>query len=445
MKKYITLLLIIGLTCLGCKKFLDEKPRQSLTVPETLTDFQALLEKELESEQDPKWGEVSTDDFYYEDAILAAKEQVERNAYQWDKGNVFGTDVDMEWFYDYRFVYHTNTVLEGLEKVERTASNQAQWDRIKGEALFFRAKCHLSIVNIWARGYDAATAQTDPGIPLRLNTDFNEVSVRGTLAETYGQIIKDLTTSIDLLPVIPSHVVRPSRPAALGLLSRVNLFMRNYDECIKYADACLQLKNDLLDYNTLTTTAAFPIPAFNKEVIYHSNFSTALPNSRINLDLYKMFGTSDLRKKIFFKDNGNGTYSFKGSYWGASKLFAGLAVDEVYLMRAECYARKGDITAALADLNTLMKSRSDKSAFVPYTATDAKAALNLILIERRKELLLRGIRWPDVKRLNNGGELISLKRTINGTDYILLPNDPRFALPIPQPIIDLTGMIQNSR
>jgi hypothetical protein len=125
--------------------------------------------------------------------------------------------------------------------------------------------------------------------------------------------------------------------------------------------------------------------------------------------------------------------------------FQGLATDEVYLTRAESYARDSDIVSALNDLNALLKSRWKKGSFNPFTATTASQALQLILTERRKELPFRGIRWMDIKRLNKEGAQIKLQRELNGITYEILPNGSRYVFPIPPDVIALSGMPQNSR
>lgn len=79
------------------------------------------------------------------------------------------------------------------------------------------------------------------------------------------------------------------------------------------------------------------------------------------------------------------------------------------------------------------------------TANSHAEALNIILKERRKELLIRGLRWSDLKRYNRGGANITLTRTVNGQTYTLSPNDLRYAVAIPEDIITLTGMPQNPR
>jgi hypothetical protein len=83
--------------------------------------------------------------------------------------------------------------------------------------------------------------------------------------------------------------------------------------------------------------------------------------------------------------------------------------------------------------------------FIPVTAASNTEALDIILLERRKELLMRGLRWIDIKRLNKEGRNILPKRIINGQSFSLSVNENRYALPLPDDIISITGMPQNPR
>jgi len=68
--------------------------------------------------------------------------------------------------------------------------------------------------------------------------------------------------------------------------------------------------------------------------------------------------------------------SFKGSYSGAnnSSLFGGIGVDEIFLIRAECFARNGDITSTITDLNTILIKRWKTGTIVPFIAGTANTA-----------------------------------------------------------------------
>src|SRR5690606_32083569 len=123
-------------------------------------------------------------------------------------------------------------------------------------------------------------------------------------------------------------------------------------------------------------------------VIFHStqNLFGIRTDAYVNADLYASYDDNDLRK-IVFVNNDWGVPIFKGWYTGSSRLFSGIATDEVYLTRAECYARLGDKQKALADLNTLLEKRWVTGTFTPLAANTAEEALQMILTERRKELL----------------------------------------------------------
>lgn len=229
--------------------------------------------------------------------------------------------------------------------------------------------------------------------------------------------------------------------------------MRDYVNAGHYADLCLQQNSNLMDFNSLSTTNSRPIPLFNTEVIYHDYpFSADLILSsvcKIDSNLYQSYNNNDLRKAIFFKPNGGGTYKFSGSYLNRPSYFVydGITTDEMYLTRAECYARAGNVIAAMQDLNTLMIKRwKNNGSFVSFTAATADDAKNLILAERRKELIFRTLRWPDIRRLNLEGANITLTKIINNITYTLPPNDLRSVMLIPQEVINTSsGMQQNPR
>ena len=217
--------------------------------------------------------------------------------------------------------------------------------------------------------------------------------------------------------------MRPSKAAAYGLLSRAYLTMRKYDSAFKYSNLCLGIKNQLMDYNNDpdingSLSADVPFKPFNKEIIFYSQVDqwlglNATYQGKIDTTLYASYDNNDWRKTAFFVEN-TGYQQWKGSYASdAYNMFSGIATDEMYLTRAECYARAGNKNAAMTDLNTLLIKRWMTASWVPLTATDAADALSKILLDRRKELLMPALRWPDIKRLNKEGANIVLKRFIS--------------------------------
>ncbi|WP_198342242.1 RagB/SusD family nutrient uptake outer membrane protein [Pedobacter psychrophilus] len=449
---YTAAMIIMGF--LGCKDFLDAKPDKKLVIPTQLKDYQALLDNyPVINNSDPGSGEISSDDYYLTDIDYNALSQdYFKRMHIWEKEGLFNETTN-DWSQTYRPVYVANTILQALEENNENLKNSINYNDIKGQALFVRARSFYQIVGLWGKAYDDKTANSDLGIVLRLNDDFNEKSKRSSLMESYQQILNDLQSSISLLPSAVVSPIRPNKAAAYGLTARLYLSMRIYDKARLYADSCLQLNNVLLDFNTLSKTATYPFAKFNKEVIYESMIPVPAPinNSRakLSLNLYNSYETNDLRKTLFYRPNGDGSHRFKGSYEAGANLFSGIATDEIYLIRAECAIRANDLASGLKDLNDLLKTRYSKvngtTTYVDFQTTDQKAALSKVLLERRKELLMRGLRWLDVKRLNKEGAGINLLRNVNGISYSLPANDNRFALEIPQSLLKITSIEQNPR
>ncbi|MBS0027093.1 RagB/SusD family nutrient uptake outer membrane protein [Chitinophaga hostae] len=449
MKHTAYILLLGGLLggLVGCNKYLEVQPDNTLTVPKTLTDLQALLNnsQKMNLQRTPNFSEASGDDYFLSDDQFNSLDVELQRIYTWKvKEYKFQND----WSIAYEPVFIANLCLEQLQKIPPT-TNQAVWNQVKGAALFFRSYYFQQLVNTFAPAYDAATATNDLGIVLRTHSDFNEPSERASVQQTLEQVLHDAKEAAYLLPDLPKLPTMPSKAAAYGLLARTYLSMRYYDSAYHYADAALHLKSDLMNFaadNDINSsiTSQIPFRQFNKETIFYSEMATTnyvINPSTIAVDsnIIKSYNKDDLRLTAFYTKEDT-IYRFKGSYTGNEwQYFTGIAVDELYLIRSECAARVGIIGQAISDMQTLLKSRWNESANPPViTPADSKEAVTMILNERRKELFMRGTRWMDIKRLNKEGRNISLQRVVAGTTYRLNANDPYFALPLPQDIVSNT-------
>lgn len=452
MKRFYTYLLVLGLMFSSCKKdWLDQKRDSALLVPTSLRDMRFLLNNNFPYGVNYTGAaELAADDYTIADNYYNGLIAQERLGYIWNDQTFAGITFVAEWDYAYQTVLQANVILDGLKKITTDNTSQAEYNDVKGGALFMRARAFFTLAQLFAPAYDAQTATNDPGIPLRLNSDINEKSVRASVQQTYEQITGDLKTAAGLLKAVAAYKTDASRPAAYALLSRCYLSMRVYDEAFNYADLSLKDYSKLIDYNALKATATYPVTAYSDEVIFdapiNSYASFRKPNGAIDATLYASYDSNDLRKSLFFVLNPNGTYSFRGSYEGSNQLFGGVATDEQYLTRAECFARKGAAASAMADLNTLLKARYKAGTFVPLTASNATAALSVVLLERRKELLMRAIRWTDLRRLNKETAFQqTIKKTVNGQIYSLPPNDAHYTFLIPSYVINASGIQQNPR
>ncbi|MES2373437.1 MAG: RagB/SusD family nutrient uptake outer membrane protein [Bacteroidota bacterium] len=439
-------LLVSGL--LGCKKYLDEKPQLSLATPSTLKDLQAVLDDILRQNRlSNELIEIGCDDYYATTTGFFSSTQSDLLSYLWDPNA--GTNDNFSWDHSYSVIYSDNVVLDALPKIVYDPKDSAQFNSIKGSALFYRAFQFYELAQVYCLPY-ADNTKSGLGIVLRTKPDIETKSVRATLQETYEKIIADLKIAADLVPITTLYPTRPNKAAVYGMLARVYLSMNDYVNAGNYANQCLQLYSTLMNYNNLTQGA---IPHFNTETIYY-NMTTAssfIYNGsigKVDSTLYSSYAANDMRKTIFYKDNGDNTYRFVGSYdadYYNQGIFDGICTDEMYLIRAESAARSGNKDAAIADLNTLLQTRWKTGTFTPFIAATAADALKTVLTERRKELTRRGLRWTDIRRLNAIGANITLTRIINGTTYTLPPGDLRWAYLISQYVIDHSEILQNPR
>jgi tetratricopeptide (TPR) repeat protein len=432
--------------------WLDEKRDINLVVPSSLKDMRLMLNNSYPLVYDGRGlAELSCGDVYFTDQDWQGKIALERYAYIWSDAMFEETTFLAEWDYAYSQVLIANLVLETLEEIVPGSGEQDEWNDVNGSALFFRARAFFNLAQLFSKPYDAATADTDPGIPLQLSSDINVSSVRASVQETYERIIDDLEEASGLLDVTPAYSTNPSRPAAYGLLARCHLAMRSYAKALEYADLALGDHDALLDYNTLDAGRSYPMSLFNEEVIFHGQLSSSFagfrsPTGKTDPALYEAYEENDLRRTVFFRENTDGSFSFKGNYTGGSSLFGGIATDELLLIRAEGYARVGDTGNALEDLNTLLEKRYKTGTFEPNVADNAGEAIAMVLEERRKELLMRGLRWTDLRRLNFEPEhAVTINRTVEDVTHSLAPGDPRYTLPIPDYVIQASGIEQNVR
>lgn len=453
------IMLIIFIGCASCKKFLDKKINNKLVTPSSLSDLQSLLDDpSMNQAATPSYGETSCDEYFLTNDMYDETESIQAGShylYIWKAYPTTGSSND--WGKCYNSVYNANLVLDLLGNISADNQNQTERNNVKGSALFYRGYYFLWLLWNYSNAYDSTSSNTDLGIVLRLTSNPNIQSVRGNNEQCYRQVINDTKSAIPLLPDYPLIATRPSKSAAYGLLARCYLSMRDYKNALLYADSCLQLDSQLMDFNdpavyASTIAASAPFLQLNKEIFFYSEMNndnylcSTLSFSRIDTTLYKAYADNDLRKPAFYLINSDGYSSFKGTYGNlASFCFSGMATDEMYLTRAECYIRTGQEQKGLNDLNTLLNNRYKRGSFQQVTALSEQDALDIVLQEREKELVMRGMRWIDIKRLNKESKNIVLKRFEDGETFTLSPNAGFYALPIPSDIISLTGIQQNGK
>lgn len=453
MKRKLIYLTISLLSLASCRdQFLSVKSDKKMVIPETLDDMEAMLDySDLMNRFLPWIEEVQADDYYISETHWngLSSNPVYKNSYVWASDIYEGTLSSREWNLPYSIVFQANVVLEGLLKLNPD-SESVRYKDIRARALFFRAWQHFRQAVVFAPAYASKQSNLDQkGIPVRLTSDLNVPTVRLNLEQTFELIVQDLEESERLFTNnTGGYKTRPSKAACQALLSRVFLYMQNYEEAAHYASSSIAtFGSDLINFKNLDALISYPLTRFNDEVLFHSVVSTPTPlnSSRIQVDsgLYRKFDETDYRKSVWFTQT-SGRIGFKGSYDGSSIFFNGISLAECYLTKAESLARLGRKDDAINTLTKLLENRVE--GFKMNNALSDHELLEFVLEERRKELVFRGLRWADLKRLNLATETsVKLERILGEQQYVLEPGSNKYVFPIPFDVIELTGMEQNNR
>lgn len=447
--------IVLSLLFCSCKKgFLELKPDQTIVVPSSLKDFESLLDNDLDLNNTSSLflSELGTDDFYLTEVDWnQLSNAFERNAYRWEP-NIYEGSQCRGWNYAYHIILYTNTVLDGLLKVERTEENALQWDRIKGTALFFRAWQFFQLSQIFCDDYEKSSAMTKLGIPLKLTSDINEEIKRGTIEEVYNKIVNDLTEASTLLPETSITITRPNKSAVYALFSRVYLQMKDYSLALEASNLYLSKNDNLVDYNGATSTDEYSFPViFNGGISEQPFYDQMLPTRTfdyfsIDTILLDSYEENDLRPLVYFRSI-DGYTLFIGSYNGFQSFNPFPATDEVYLVKAECLARLNSEEEALNTLNKLLEKRFKNGSYQMKKIDNTPDVLGEVIKERRKELVFRGVRWSDLRRFRTDSRFANtLKRKIGNVTYTLTPDQGQlYTFPIPDNVISLSSIEQNPR
>lgn len=456
------LLILLHTACKKQDEWLDIKRQNTDVTPRTLNDFDDMLHNtNVFNQSYGIYGLTGTDNLVVTNQNMGSVSETDRNLYLWDKVIYLNDRGTLDYFSLYQKIFYANLILEGLAKAGNSA-NPDQYQTLQAEALFFRSIAYYNLSQTYCKPYSEVSAGTDAGLVLRSTSDPNIIILRSSVKATYDQMLHDLKTAVIALPVNASYATKPNKAAAYGFLAKIYLSMEAYDSALSYSNKALAAYDVLLDYNNRTIinpNSNYRFPAFtmvpgmaNPEIIFYAttaSTSITWPLSGLQFAdsvLYRSYDPDDLRKTLIYKDNGGEKVQFWGTYTGARSNFAGLATNELYLIRAECNARKGNTIPAMNDLNKLLRNRYLTGTFTDLQPGNASEALRLVIRERRKELPYTGqLRWEDLRRLNRDPQFaVTITRVVNGVTYTLQPNDKRYTFPIP-PAEILSGVEQNER
>jgi len=337
-----------------------------------------------------------------------------------------------------------------------------------------RAMAHFDILRYF--GEEEARNSTARGIAYVDKFDVEQKPARLNVKQSYDRIEADLKEAKTLMLSMDKAIQGTGNGAAErayvddmvinAILARMYLTASEPDSAVKYSTLVINAR-------PLTTRTNFPnlwVDASTAEVIWSVKFeSLNSPTGSVlfysvgnraeyrpTTELLSMYDqTNDVRYASYFRSLLRGANRNTGAArtvlikYDAKQAnlsrpdgivnFKAFRTGEMYLIRAEAYARLGGANEALglADLNALRAARI--SGYVPVALTGA-ALLNAIAQERRKELVGEGHRFLDLKRTTR-----TVNRITNCTSFCSLPASAReWVFPIPQPELTANNAMEQN-
>lgn len=440
----------------SCRKFveIDLVGKRELKYTQ---DYQNLLNNSTSVEKSYYWPVLASDDIYGSDeAYLNTLLLTDANAYSWKSDLVGDNSEDPDWADQYKQIYLFNQI--ATEIMESQGGTEIQKKNILAQAKVHRALNYFNLVNSYAKQYSTSSANTDLGVPLLTSPDLYVKLDRKPIEAVYKQIIEDLNSAIPDLPEQANFNTLASRPAAEGILARVYLQMRDYGKALQYAELVLARPQykliDLRQYKAVPNS--YPNVLDDTEEIFIKSLRNIAPTLSLNPELLALFEPGDLRATLFTVDGSAFPWApFQGKAYNKhriilanAKITNGPTLPEMMLIKAEALARdNGRFAEAVAVLNSLRSKRFEDSAYKPLQIMDQQAILKLVINERRKELMGKGLRWFDQKRLAaEPGFVNTQTRTYKGESFTLAPNSNRYVMPIASKYIVLNPeIVQNPR
>ncbi|WP_455510006.1 RagB/SusD family nutrient uptake outer membrane protein [Butyricimonas paravirosa] len=397
----------------------------------------------------------------------------------------------------YQKIVGCNAVLDYMDYV---SGSQEEKDYVAAQALTMRAFYYYYLVNMYGKPYNAD--KNALGVPLKVSSNLSTDDVpRSTVKEIYDQMEKDLLEAERLFERLPveKQFMREglvNLPMVQLLLSRMYLYMENWQEALNYGEKVIEDYSisliDLKNESEKTEEDGVPVTFYsweNPEVIflfgdvYPANKFALSEVSYRNTDGYysfkkiaiasepllELYKEGDLRTSAYLRqevemgedwvptfytlivgkieiDNGQ---LQSGRAWGGA-----LRASEAYLNVAEAaamlYKMQGEasyLTKAKDLMDELREKRIDSYSYQKVDITDAEELITFVREERRRELCFESHRWFDLRRYGMN-ELIHVWYDNAGArvEYKLEKNDPGFTLLIPQEAFSLNhSLVQNEK
>ena len=385
-----------------------------------------------------------------------------RNDTQWNYNE--SSTLSTLWTYGYYTISYANNILNHLETADKGSATDEDVNNLKAEALFVRALCHFDLVITFGQPYSAAPSSL--GVPVVLVTE-NGQPARNTVAEVYDQVVSDLKEAEGLMSDsytrsgVDDPAASVSKPAIQALLSRVYLYMEDWQNAADYATKVINSgKYSLASGNDYLNMFSAAVAPTGGEIIFeiygskkneywdnsgwtHLSYITSWGDGNdgsgdvcATTDLVSLYDEGDIRLKLFAKNENDWLtvkYAGKAGAVPRETNIPVLRLSEMYLNRAEAISKGASVSGA-SFRGDLMAIAEKRGTTVPESPS--------VFDERRKELQFEGHIAYDYARTKKALNRNDFDGTVN--QNIPAAPDTHWALPIPKRELDANkNMVQN--
>ena len=445
------------LTASSCEDYTEITPKGALVI-ETPEQFLELVSLPNRGYPINNFQYLSDDQWMREANVIGRTPNIDIINFTFDESVDRVSLLTGSSFYNqaYSYINRWNTIISLVDESKGDGNIK---QLAKAEAKIFRAYDHFLLVNTYAKAYDPQTASTDGGICIMDKFDLEAQPSKSTVAQVYDFIQRDIEDALPFIQEKPADVYHPSLAFAYAFKAKVHLFKREIAKAKEAAEKSLSYNNqifDLVAYSKQGGPTAVAVPAASNVEVLSYMYMTGYNEMNfaqsyiISPELRTLFGTNDGRFNLFFNststtnlDQGSNT-----AYWGTqyTRFFyptVGMKTTEVYLILAECYARDNQFGEAVNVLNTLRAKRILSGTVNLAVPATRKETMELVINERRKELLLGFNRFFDLKRLNTETEYAKtitrvfpiVNKTVPQKTYTLQPNSRLYIIPFPLSVL----------
>lgn len=448
-------LMATSLLITSCNGFLDNMPKGK-KIPTTFTDFEALLRDEYTNQrEDVTQALVLLNDRYVSSSYLSYYPLYNAN-YFWNTSanRVQLNNSDEGTYYDaYAAISNWNLILENVN----TATDGTDSERkvLTAQCRILRAMDYFMLVNFYSKTYNEKTADTDGGVPLITSAAVGASYTQPSVKAIYDFILNDIKEALPDLPQKSATILHPNLGTGYAFAARVYLQMSDYADALAYANQALSCNDSLFNWpafynkNKAVLSNATTYQTINSPMGYdyvenydfrHGSVIYVTTENNLRVDRAAKFETGDAEFMSRWKVRTVGASTYYNSNLSGRFNRGGMTTVEVYLIKAECLARTGHVSDAMAVLNTVRKSRILPEDYVDLTATTEQEAINYIRTTKDNALILTLMPFADARRYNLETDYArTLSKAENGTNYSLAPDSYMWVMPFPAGAVNNSG------